>query len=459
MNPRKQHAGFALTVLFAINLMNFFDRTMLGPVAEPIRKEWHLSDSQIGWLATAFTLLYAVVGVPLGRLSDRRNRTRILSLGVAVWSLLTAATGFAWNFAALFMARLGVGIGEASCAPASNSLIGDFYPAALRARALSVFMLGLPIGIFLSNLVSGRIAAAYNWRAAFYVACVPGLLLAGLVLLISEPRRGAAEFGNLPSHLRIVSPSWYEPYWHILGTPTMLWIIISGALYNFNSYAMATFLPAFLIRYHSLNLKQATGIAAILLGALGVPGLLVGGWAADRIRDGRSIARLLVPAAALGMAAPLLFLALWRPAGDLTPFVVLLGAGWTLQFMYYGGVYAAVQDVVRPELRGTAMALYFCAMYLLGGSFGPVLTGRLSDIFARRAMLAAGASSMEPFRASGLHAAMYVIPACCALLAAVLFAASRTIDADMHALRTGMQEAPHEPRIPVSARTATQHGD
>ncbi len=155
MDRHKKNAAFALTILFAINLMNFFDRNMIGPLAEPIRKEWRLNDSQIGWLATAFTLLYAVVGVPLGRLSDRWNRARILSLGIALWSLLTAASGIAWNFKALFVARLGVGVGEASCAPASNSLIGDFYSAMRRARALSVFMLGLPLGIFLANLVSG----------------------------------------------------------------------------------------------------------------------------------------------------------------------------------------------------------------------------------------------------------------------------------------------------------------
>lgn len=440
MNRRTHHAGFALAVLFAINMMNFFDRNMIGPVAEPIRKEWHLNDSQIGWLATAFTLLYAVVGVPLGRLSDRRDRTKILSLGVALWSLLTAATGLAWNFTALFVARLGVGVGEASCAPAANSLIGDFYVARVRARAISVFMLGLPIGIFFANLVSGRIAAAYGWRAAFYIACIPGLLLAGLALRIREPQRGAAEAMPVPRQ-----PPHTSPYWHVLSIPTMLWIIVSGALHNFNAYAMGTFLPAFLSRYHALNLKQATATAALVLGAAGVPGLLLGGWAADHLGKARSHGRLIVSAAALFLAAPCMYLALERSAGDVVPVIVLMGIGWMLQYVYYSGVYAAVQDVIEPNLRATAMALYFCAMYLLGGSFGPVLTGRLSDFFARRAMLAAGAATMtEPFRAAGLHSAMYVMPACSLLLAAVLFAASRTVAADMRALQQWMQ-APSAP--------------
>src|SRR5713101_505070 len=305
MDNHKRSAGFALTILFAINMMNFFDRNMLAPVVEPIRKEWGLNDAQIGWLATAFTLLYAVVGVPLGRLSDRWNRTRILSLGVALWSLLTAATGIAWNFAALFVARLGVGVGEASCAPASNSLIGDFYPAARRARALSIFMLGLPLGIFFSNLVSGRLAASYGWRFPFFVACVPGLLLAGLALLIPEPQRGAAESSPMPHQ-----PRHSSPYWNVLRIPTMLWIIASGAVSNFMAYAMATFLPAFLSRYHALNLRRSAAIAAVVLGAVGVPGLLLGGWAADRMRRARPNGRLLVSAAALFLAAPCMYLAL-----------------------------------------------------------------------------------------------------------------------------------------------------
>src|SRR5438270_9927711 len=130
-------ASYALLVLFAINAMNFFDRVIGGAVAEPIRKEWGLSDSALGALGTAFTLLYAVAGVPLGRLSDRYSRRLLLAGGVFVWSLLTALSGVARNMSQLFVMRLGVGVGEAVCAPAGTSLIGDLYPPARRGRALS----------------------------------------------------------------------------------------------------------------------------------------------------------------------------------------------------------------------------------------------------------------------------------------------------------------------------------
>ncbi len=444
MNQSRDQARYTLAILFAINLLNFYDRQIFGAVAEPIRKQWALTDSQIGWLATAFTLLYAMVGVPFGRLSDRWKRPQLLSLGVAAWSLLTAASGIAWSYGSLFVARLGVGVGEATCAPASNSLIGDLYPAARRARALSLFMLGLPLGGFLGFFVSGYVAAGYGWRMAFYIACLPGLLLAVLARRLFDVPRGAAESSPLAGR-----PHQGSPYWSVLKIPTIRWIIITGALFLFNMYAIQTFLPAYLSRYHSLDLKQANTLAAITFSAVGIPGLLLGGWAADRIAAVRSSGRLLLSSACLFMAAPFIYLALNLPQGQVILFGALMGTGCLLCNLYYSCVYATIQDIVPPSLRGTAMALYFFAMYLLGGSFGPVLTGKLSDYFARVAMAEAGASSLnEHFRALGLHRAMYVIPLCSVVLAAVLLAAARTVSRDMGELQLWMS-SPVRPPLPA----------
>src|SRR2546425_1273848 len=186
-------AMYTLAVLFAINLMNFFDRQILGAVGEEVRREWALSDTALGLLGTVFTLLYAVVGVPLGRLSDRTERRRILSAGVFVWSVLTAVSGCAQSFSQMVVARLGVGVGEATCSPASTSLIGDLFPGTRRARAVAVWMLGLPLGLGLANGLGGWIAAKWGWRMAFYVAAVPGLLCAVSAWLIRAPERGRAE--------------------------------------------------------------------------------------------------------------------------------------------------------------------------------------------------------------------------------------------------------------------------
>ncbi len=432
----KRQAWYALWVLFGINMMNFFDRQIPAAVTEPIRKEFLLSDTQIGLLATAFTLIYAAAGVPLGRLSDRGTRKKVLAVGVTVWSVLTAASGVAWSYWSLFAARLGVGIGEASCAPAGNSLIGDLYPAHKRARAISIFMLGLPIGIFLSNLLSGRLAAAYNWRVPFFVACVPGLILAFLALRIREPRRGASETYTITDYPD--RPG--SPYKRVLGIRTMWWIILSGALHNFNAYAVNAFLPAFLGRYHGMNLKDANTITAFVLGAVGVVGLLAGGLAADWISKKRKDGRMLLSAVSLAISTPCIYFALNQPKGSMVPFIILMGIGWMLIYVYYVTVYPAIQDVVEPRLRATAMALYFFAMYVLGGSFGTTILGGLSDYFAHRAMDAAGGGQIEAFRAAGLHSAFYVVPVVSLILAVVLFAGSRTIEKDMAKLVAWMRQ-------------------
>jgi len=433
----RSKTSYALWVLFGINMMNFFDRQILAAVTEPIRMEWHLNDSALGWLNTAFVLLYAAVGVPLGRLSDRWLRTRILSIGVSVWSLFTAASGLAWNYWSLFAVRLGVGVGEASCAPAANSLIGDLFPPQKRARAISIFMLGLPIGIFTSNLSSGIIAKQYGWRVTFFIACIPGLILAFLALRIREPHRGGAEEHHVAGQQQEGSP-----YWRVLRIPTIWWIILSGALHNFNAYAVNAFMPAFLGRYHGMDLRQANTIAAIVLGAVGVAGLLGGGWAADKFRQTRANGRMLLATASLFVSTPLIYLALDRPKGDLVGFMMLMGFGWMLIYVYYATVYAVIQDVVEPGLRATAMALYFFAMYVLGGSFGTSILGMLSDHYARKAMTAAGATAMaEAFRAEGLHSAFYVVPLVSLILAGVLYAGSRTVAKDMEKLQRWMRES------------------
>lgn len=419
---------FTLAVLFAINLLNFYDRAIFGAVVEPIRKQWALSDAQIGWLATAFTLLYAIVGVPLGRLADTGRRSRLLAFGVAAWSVLTAASGMAWNFASMFVSRLGVGVGEAVCAPAGNALIGDLYPAAKRGRALAFFMLGLPIGYSLGSFFSGQLAASYGWRMAFFVACVPGMLAALAATRLVDPPRGSAEATPPPQLDQSGSP-----YWSVLRIPTIAWIIATGALYNFNSYAYVTFLPAYLSRYHGQSLRQSNTEFALLWGVAGIVGLLVGGFVADRVSHRSKSGRLLVGGVSLLLSAAAVYLALNLPPGQTMAFVLIMGAGATLAYLYYPCVYATIQDVVRPQLRGTAMALYFLAMYLLGGSFGPVVIGRLSDHYAHLA--AAEGPLTESSRATGLHSAMYAIVVTSVLVAVALFGAARTVAGDMGELQ------------------------
>src|SRR3984885_10463977 len=223
MTKTQSRAFYALFVLFVVNLLNFFDRQLPGALAEPIRKEFHLSDTSLGLLGTIATLAYAVVGLPFGRLADKWFRTRLIAMGTAAWSLLTGASGLAQNYAQLFASRLGVGLGEATCAPAGQSLIGDLFPPQQRARAMGIFMLGLPAGVCLAYFSAGAIGAAFGWRAAFLFACIPGLLFAWLALRIPEPVRGAldAAASLAPPHATLRSA-----YASVLKLPTMWWIIL-----------------------------------------------------------------------------------------------------------------------------------------------------------------------------------------------------------------------------------------
>jgi MFS family permease len=415
----------SLAVLCAINILNFYDRQVLGALLEPIRKEFHLSDTQLGALGTLPIVLYALVGLPLGRLADSGNRKRLLAAGIAVWAALTGLGGLAQSYLMLLVSRLGVYVGEAACAPAATSWIGDLFPAERRSRALAVFMLGVPIGGALSYAISGPAAEAWGWRAALVVAALPAVLLIPALLSLDEPARGASE-------ARRPAAATAPPVWSILRIPTMWWIIASGALVNFNLYALATFFPAFLTRYHGLSVGQAGLWAGFGYGAAGLAGGLIAGAWGDRVIHKRKDGRMLSASAAALVAAPLALVGIRQPAGGAAASIALIMIAYGFLNMYYGLVYSAIHDIVVPAVRGTTMAVYFLAMYLCGASFGPLITGRLSDYLARSAAHAAGAAAVgEAYRAIGLHQAMYAIPALSAALALALYAGSRTIAADM----------------------------
>ena len=195
---RKNGVLLAVLVLFGINILNFYDRNAPGALVEPMRKEFHLDDTQIGLLGSVFIWLYAIVGVPLGRIADTWSRKRLLAMGVILWTSLTAFAAFAANYPMLLFSRLGVGVGEAVCAPTGTSWLGDLFPVNRRARVLALFMLGVPIGGALSYFFSGPIAQAWGWRAAMVVAALPALLLVPLLLMLHEPDRGASEAHRVP---------------------------------------------------------------------------------------------------------------------------------------------------------------------------------------------------------------------------------------------------------------------
>jgi MFS family permease len=402
-----------LVILFLVNVLNFYDRLTLGVVAEPLRHEFHLSDAQLGGLTTAFTVLYALAGLPLGRLADTKSRKRILACGVAAWSGLTALGGFASSYAFLMATRVGVGIGEAACAPAATSWIGDVVKPERRTRALAWFMMAVPLGIMLSYSVGGPVSQAYGWRVALALAALPALALIPALLALREPARISR------TRATTARPG------ALARMPVFWWIALSGAVVNFALYSFSAFFPAFLTRFHHLSVAQAGVWGGIGTGVAGIAGALCAGTLGDRVSHNFARTRMRLAAAASLAAAPFAFAAIARPSGAVASAIALMMLAYGLLQMYYGLVYAAMHDVVAPELRGAAMGAYFMVQYLGGAAWGPLLTGRLSDHFARVA--ASAGAAVEASRATGLHQAMYAIPALAAVLAAVLWAGAAAV--------------------------------
>src|SRR5258708_5717672 len=258
-------ARWSLFVLVAINILNFYDRHVAGALVEPVRREFSLSDTQIGWINTGFTILYGLVGLPLGHLADHVSRKRLLAVGIVVWRALSACAQWVFSYPMLVITRLGVGVGEATCAPVATSWIGDLYPPDRRSKPLALFMLGVPIGGALSFFFSGIIAQNYGWRMAMVLAAAPALLLIPLLLMLREPAPGVSEFRKT----RGSAGSSFQ----VLCIPTFWWILVSGALVISNLYAIGAFLPAFFSRIHRMEVAHA----GITVGVVYAVGGILGG--------------------------------------------------------------------------------------------------------------------------------------------------------------------------------------
>ncbi|RGE47106.1 MFS transporter [Comamonas testosteroni] len=431
---QSQSAWKIVTLLLLANMLNIYDRTLPAIVVEPIRREWGLSDTQFGLVGAAFTVAYALTVIPLGRWSDTASRKIIMGVGLLVWSLFTGFTGLAWSYAAFFVIRICVGIGEATFGPASTSLIGDLFPSEKRSLPMGIFMLGLPLGSLLAFFTTGPIVQYFgNWRAPFYIAVVPGVLLALLMLFIKEPARGAADGAQEKSQPVA------KPIRKVLSSWTMRWLVVAGIFASMAAYAAGSFLVPLIQRYFGASLTTAAVMTGVIIGMSGLLGLTAGGAVADRMHRIHPKARLIFGASSMMLAAVLTALALRYEQGGLLIFTALFCLGWLLQYNFYTCVYPAMQDVVEPRLRATAYAVYTALLYILGGGMGPVLVGALSDHYTQVAMLAAHTNELtDQLKGVGLHGAMMVVPATLFLSGVAIWIANRSFVADAQKMRAAL---------------------
>lgn len=369
----KSYRAYVLGALLVVYTFNFIDRVIVGILGEPIKIEFGLSDTELGLLGgTAFAILYTLLGIPIARLAERMNRVTILSVCVGLWSLMTAACGLAVNYATLFMARVGVSIGEAGCTPPANSLISDYFPADRRASALSIYALGIPIGSMIAAVGGGWIATNVGWREAFIWLGIPGLLLAIIFkLTVKEPPRAAAA-GAAPS---------FGAAFAALAKKTTFWHVAFGsALASFVGYGVGQYLTNFMIRSHGFNLFEAATQVGVILGVCAAIGTFSSGFLADRMSKRHPNALAWLPALGFVIATPLYVLAFILPNIWLAMPALMVAA--ITHYFYLGPMYAVTQGVVLPRMRATAVAVLLFIVNLIGLGLGPPAIGALSDFLA-----------------------------------------------------------------------------
>ena len=368
-------AYYCLILLMLMQSLNFLDRSVINILLDSIKKDLVLSDTVMGLLSGfAFVLFYSLFGIPVARLADNGNRKAIVSLGLLVWSAMTALSGLAQNLAQLALARFGVGIGESAGQAPAHSMISDYFPAEKRARALAIFQAGAYIGTFLGYFIGGWVNQYYGWRVAFAVAGLPGVLLAVLLYVtVAEPTRGQTERANR----RADRASFGETVRFLLSQKCFVLTVLGSALLGFDLYAFSVWLPAFLGRVHHLNSGEIGTYAGIVRGACGPIGLFAGSLIVERLSQRDSKWQLRAPAIASVLAFPVLVVALLTPS---LPLAVLgFGVSGALLAFHMGPIFAVVQATARLRMRAMATASFYLAVTVLGLGVAPLIIGIAND--------------------------------------------------------------------------------
>jgi MFS family permease len=373
------YARYVLGVMVAINFLNYMDR-YVGAAASPlIQKEFHLSDTEVGLLGSAFLLVYAVAAVPFGYWADRGIRKVVIGTGVAVWSVATLFTGFSQTFAHLFSTRAVLGIGEAGYYPAGTSLLSDYYPKEQRGRVMSVWGVGSTIGIAVGFAGGGYIAEHYGWRDAFFFAAIPGLICALLAFTMREPFRGSAE--HVGQAVERTYDASLTKMVGLMKIPTLRATILSQTLLYFVLASNAFWLPILLTRRFGMSVSGAGLLAGVVIVLGGLIGTLGGGWIADRRGKDNPAAYLQVGIVGFLVGAVFIVIALAAPlsAGPIPLFVPAFLIGVVAIYLYSGPYTALSQAVVSPGLRASSVTLLLFISHVFGDSHSTFDVGFLSD--------------------------------------------------------------------------------
>lgn len=377
----KDYVRYAMGLLLAVYILNFLDRQIVNILAEPIRRDLGLSDTQLGMLGgLAFALFYTVLGIPIARWADRpkTNRVAVISGALALWSGMTALCGAAGNFWQLLLARVGVGVGEAGCTPPAHSLISDYVPKEKRASAISFYGLGIPIGSLLGMAIGGWLSDAFGWRAAFFFVGAPGLVLAAIVYFtLREPRRNAAFQALKAQAASQQQISLKDALKEIAASRAFALMAIAAAFVAFLGYGKAFWAAVLFQRVYGLSAGETGLWLGVAGGAAGALGTFLGGYFADRFAPRSARHYLTAPAIGMALTAPMLVAAYLSTNWMLALALLILPTA--ANALYYGPTFACVQGLVSPKARATAAAVMLFIINLIGLGLGPLFFGILSD--------------------------------------------------------------------------------
>ena len=381
--PTRAYRYYVLGILVVVYTMNFLDRQILGILAGPIKQELDLTDGQLGLMGgLAFAMLYSTLGVPIAWLADRSSRRRIMAYALGIWSGFTALCGLATNFWQLFLARVGVGVGEAGGVAPAYSLISDYFPKHQRARALAFYSLGIPIGSGCGILFGGLIADAINWRAAFIIVGVAGLVLAPIFrFTVRDPHRGGLDASGKP--VALAAPPAFLEVFRIVVRKRSFWLMAFGAaMSSVCGYGVAFWLPSFFIRSMHLSLVDTSLFYGAITFFGGCLGIVAGGVIADKLGSRSRSVYPLIPAVAFMIAMPCFFLAVNTSSLWLAFPLFLIPTGLNLAWL--GPVLTSIQHLVPAHMRTTASAMFLLINNLLGIAVGYYYFGAVSDLLRPR---------------------------------------------------------------------------
>ena len=409
-----------LTLLIIVYTFNFLDRQILGILKDSIQVELGLTDTQVGVMGgIAFAALYSILGIPIAWLADRASRSWIMTTALTVWSGFTVACGYAGSFWGLFLMRMGVGVGEAGGVAPAYSLIADYFPPKQRARALAAFSFGIPIGMALGILLGGLIAAQINWRTAFIVVGIAGLVIAPVFkLLVRDPVRGGLDrtADAPPPEARPKAPPFSAVLKTVLPKPSFWLLAFGAASSSVCGYGVAFWLPTFFQRSLGLTLTETSIYYSAITLVGGLIGIFAGGFLADRFGGRSRAAYPMVPAIAFLIALPFFYMSLNAPSLALAFPLFLVPTALNLAWL--GPIVTAVQHLAPASMRTTASALFLLINNLVGIALGTYYFGFASDLLRPQ------------FGDESIRWAIYSGGAFYLVAAVLLFLGSRTLKRD-----------------------------